>query len=42
LLMVKPALSYMDIIWRVKQATNLPLQPARNVLGVIGQNQVGS
>ena len=25
MLMVKPALSYMDIIWRVKQATNLPL-----------------
>ena len=25
MLMVKPALSYMDIIWRVKQITNLPL-----------------
>ncbi|MGD1717507.1 porphobilinogen synthase [Hydrocoleum sp. CS-953] len=25
LLMVKPALAYMDIIWRVKEATNLPV-----------------
>lgn len=25
MLMVKPALAYMDIIWRVKQATNLPV-----------------
>ncbi|NES66538.1 MAG: hypothetical protein F6K24_15400 [Okeania sp. SIO2D1] len=24
MLMVKPALAYMDIIWRVKEATNLP------------------
>ncbi len=32
MLMVKPALSYMDIIWRVKQATNLPLA-AYNVSG---------
>jgi porphobilinogen synthase len=32
MLMVKPALSYMDIIWRVKQATNLPVA-AYNVSG---------
>ena len=25
MLMVKPALAYMDIIWRVKEATNLPV-----------------
>jgi len=25
MLMVKPALSYMDIIWQVKQASNLPV-----------------
>ncbi len=25
IVMVKPALAYMDIIWRVKQATNLPV-----------------
>ncbi|MGF1539442.1 MAG: porphobilinogen synthase [Pleurocapsa sp.] len=32
LLMVKPALAYMDIIWRVKQVTNLPVA-AYNVSG---------
>ncbi len=32
MLMVKPALSYMDIIWRVKAATNLPVA-AYNVSG---------
>ncbi len=32
MLMVKPALSYMDVIWRVKQATNLPVA-AYNVSG---------
>lgn len=32
MLMVKPALAYMDIIWRVKQATNLPVA-AYNVSG---------
>lgn len=32
MLMVKPALSYMDIIWRVKEATNLPVA-AYNVSG---------
>jgi porphobilinogen synthase len=32
LLMVKPALAYMDIIWRVKEATNLPVA-AYNVSG---------
>ena len=32
MLMVKPALAYMDIIWRVKQATNLPIA-AYNVSG---------
>lgn len=32
MLMVKPALSYMDIIWRVKTATNLPVA-AYNVSG---------
>ena len=32
MLMVKPALSYMDIIWRVKSATNLPVA-AYNVSG---------
>jgi porphobilinogen synthase len=32
ILMVKPALAYMDIIWRVKQATNLPVA-AYNVSG---------
>ncbi|MGL6282966.1 MAG: porphobilinogen synthase [Microcoleaceae cyanobacterium] len=32
ILMVKPALSYMDIIWRVKEATNLPVA-AYNVSG---------
>ncbi|MBE9078177.1 porphobilinogen synthase [Romeria aff. gracilis LEGE 07310] len=32
MLMVKPALSYMDIIWRVKQATHLPVA-AYNVSG---------
>ena len=32
MLMVKPALSYMDIIWRVKQACNLPVA-AYNVSG---------
>ena len=32
LLMVKPALSYMDIIWRVKEMTNLPVA-AYNVSG---------
>lgn len=32
MLMVKPALAYMDIMWRVKQATNLPVA-AYNVSG---------
>ncbi len=32
MLMVKPALSYMDVIWRVKTATNLPVA-AYNVSG---------
>lgn len=32
MLMVKPALAYMDIIWRVKSATNLPVA-AYNVSG---------
>lgn len=32
MLMVKPALAYMDIIWRVKQACNLPVA-AYNVSG---------
>lgn len=32
MLMVKPALVYMDIIWRVKEATNLPVA-AYNVSG---------
>jgi porphobilinogen synthase len=32
MLMVKPALSYMDVIWRVKEATNLPVA-AYNVSG---------
>ncbi len=32
LLMVKPALAYMDVIWRVKEATNLPVA-AYNVSG---------
>ncbi|MBD0336884.1 MAG: porphobilinogen synthase [Cyanobacteria bacterium Co-bin13] len=32
MLMVKPALAYMDIIWRVKEATNLPVS-AYNVSG---------
>ena len=32
MLMVKPALAYMDVIWRVKQATNLPVA-AYNVSG---------
>ena len=32
MLMVKPALSYMDIIWRVKETTNLPVA-AYNVSG---------
>ncbi len=32
MLMVKPALSYMDIIWRVKERTNLPVA-AYNVSG---------
>ena len=32
MLMIKPALAYMDIIWRVKQATNLPVA-AYNVSG---------
>jgi porphobilinogen synthase len=32
MLMVKPALAYMDIIWRVKQATQLPVA-AYNVSG---------
>ncbi len=32
MLMVKPALAYMDIIWRVKEATNLPIA-AYNVSG---------
>ncbi|MEM6425655.1 MAG: porphobilinogen synthase [Cyanobacteria bacterium P01_D01_bin.128] len=32
MLMVKPALSYMDIIWRVKEATDLPVA-AYNVSG---------
>ena len=32
MLMVKPALSYMDVIWRVKQACNLPVA-AYNVSG---------
>ena len=32
LLMVKPALSYMDVIWRVKEITNLPVA-AYNVSG---------
>jgi porphobilinogen synthase len=32
LLMVKPALSYMDVIWRVKEATHLPVA-AYNVSG---------
>ncbi|MGK7917174.1 MAG: porphobilinogen synthase [Prochloraceae cyanobacterium] len=32
MLMVKPALAYMDVIWRVKQITNLPVA-AYNVSG---------
>jgi porphobilinogen synthase len=32
MLMVKPALSYMDIIWRIKEASNLPVA-AYNVSG---------
>ena len=32
MVMVKPALAYLDIIWRVKQATNLPVA-AYNVSG---------
>jgi porphobilinogen synthase len=32
MLMVKPALAYMDIIWRVKEASNLPIA-AYNVSG---------
>ncbi len=32
MLMVKPALAYMDIIWRIKQITNLPVA-AYNVSG---------
>ena len=32
MLMIKPALSYMDIIWRVKEITNLPVA-AYNVSG---------
>jgi porphobilinogen synthase len=32
MVMVKPALSYMDIIWQVKQQTNLPVA-AYNVSG---------
>jgi porphobilinogen synthase len=32
MLMVKPALAYMDIIWRVKEATDLPVA-AYNVSG---------
>jgi porphobilinogen synthase len=32
MLMVKPALAYMDIIWQVKQASNLPIA-AYNVSG---------
>ncbi|MGV2829487.1 porphobilinogen synthase [Myxosarcina sp. GI1(2024)] len=32
MLMVKPALAYMDIIWRIKQVTNLPVA-AYNVSG---------
>ena len=32
MLMVKPALAYMDIIWRVKEITNLPVA-AYNVSG---------
>jgi len=31
-IVVKPALAYMDIIWQVKQATNLPVA-AYNVSG---------
>jgi porphobilinogen synthase len=32
MIMVKPALAYMDIIWRVKEASNLPVA-AYNVSG---------
>jgi porphobilinogen synthase len=32
MLMVKPALAYMDIIWRVKEASNVPVA-AYNVSG---------
>ena len=32
MLMVKPALSYMDILWRIKEMTNLPVA-AYNVSG---------
>jgi porphobilinogen synthase len=32
MLMVKPALAYMDIIWQVKQASNMPVA-AYNVSG---------
>ncbi len=32
MIMVKPALAYMDIIWQVKQATNRPVA-AYNVSG---------
>ena len=32
MVMVKPALSYMDIIWRIKEMTNLPVA-AYNVSG---------
>jgi porphobilinogen synthase len=32
MLMVKPALAYMDVIWQVKQASNLPVA-AYNVSG---------
>jgi len=32
MLMVKPALAYMDIIWQVKQASNVPVA-AYNVSG---------
>jgi len=41
MLMVKPALAYMDIIWRVKEATNLPVA-AYNVSGEYSMVKAGA
>ncbi len=41
MLMVKPALAYMDVIWQVKQATNLPVA-AYNVSGEYSMVKAGA